>query len=64
MIALEFEDRDLNFKIIDACLKKGVIVDWFLFCDTAMRIAPPLIITEDEIHHACQIISTSIKENT
>lgn len=63
MIALEFNDKNLNFKIIESCIKKGVIVDWFLFCDTAMRIAPPLTITEDEILKACQLISASIKEN-
>ena len=52
LIALEFNDRDFNFKVIHHCLLKGLIVDWFLFCDTAMRIAPPLIINEEEIQHA------------
>ncbi|MDD3280300.1 MAG: aspartate aminotransferase family protein [Bacteroidales bacterium] len=63
MIAIEFEDIDFNFKCIRKCIEKGVIVDWFLFCDTAMRIAPPLIITEREIEKACEIIATSIQEN-
>lgn len=38
------------------CSEKGVIIDWFLHCDHAMRIAPPLIISEAEIKSACQII--------
>jgi acetylornithine/succinyldiaminopimelate/putrescine aminotransferase len=63
MIAIEFEDTDFNFKCIRKCIEKGVIVDWFLFCDTAMRISPPLIITEREIEKACEIIATSIQEN-
>lgn len=63
LIALEFNDRDFNFKVINACLQKGLIVDWFLFCDTALRIAPPLIINEEEIQHACMLIKQSIQEN-
>ena len=27
----------------------GIILDYFLFCDDAFRIAPPLIISEEEI---------------
>jgi len=28
--------------------------DWFLFCPTAFRIAPPLCISEDEIDYAVE----------
>jgi acetylornithine/succinyldiaminopimelate/putrescine aminotransferase len=38
------------------CSDKGIIIDWFLHCDTAMRIAPPLIISEEEIKIACTIV--------
>jgi acetylornithine/succinyldiaminopimelate/putrescine aminotransferase len=58
MMALEWGDRELNFKIIHRCLERGLLTDWFLFCDTAMRIAPPLVITEEEIKQACDIINT------
>ena len=56
MMALEFDNQELNFKIIRQCLENGVLTDWFLFCDTAMRIAPPLIITEEEIEKVCEIM--------
>jgi len=32
----------------------GLILDYFLFCNDAFRIAPPLIISEDEISIACR----------
>ncbi|MCH2042590.1 MAG: aspartate aminotransferase family protein [Saprospiraceae bacterium] len=48
--------------VIDACIRLGLITDWFLFNDGALRVAPPLIITEDEIHKACSIILQAIKE--
>jgi acetylornithine/succinyldiaminopimelate/putrescine aminotransferase len=62
MLSLEFDNTDLNFKIIDTCIKNGLIVDWFLFNTNSMRITPPLIITEEEIKTACAIILKSIDE--
>jgi acetylornithine/N-succinyldiaminopimelate aminotransferase len=34
----------------------GLFVDFFLFCNSALRLAPPLIITEDEINMACKLL--------
>ncbi len=62
MLSIDFEDTDLNFKIIETCIQKGLIVDWFLFNTHSMRIAPPLIITDDEIKQACHIILSVIEE--
>ncbi|ACU03091.1 aspartate aminotransferase family protein [Pedobacter heparinus] len=56
MIAIAFENFELNKKIIDACIADGLISDWFLHCSNAMRIAPPLIISEEEIKWACAVI--------
>jgi acetylornithine/succinyldiaminopimelate/putrescine aminotransferase len=61
MLAIELEDFDLNKKIIDRCIANGVITDWFLHCTNSMRIAPPLIISPDEIKKACAIIVEAIE---
>jgi acetylornithine/N-succinyldiaminopimelate aminotransferase len=60
MLATELENFNLNKKIIDRCIEYGVITDWFLHCDNSMRIAPPLIITADEIKTACAVIVEAI----
>lgn len=60
MLALELENFDLNKKIIDRSIENGVVVDWFLHCSNSMRIAPPLIITRDEIRKACKTILEAI----
>lgn len=62
MLSLDFMDAELNLKIIETCVKNGLIVDWFLFNSHSMRIAPPLIITDEEIKTACEIIINSINE--
>jgi acetylornithine/succinyldiaminopimelate/putrescine aminotransferase len=53
-MAVELEDFEFLQKVIHSCLKKGLITDWFLFNSKSLRIAPPLIITEEEIKIACQ----------
>jgi acetylornithine/N-succinyldiaminopimelate aminotransferase len=60
MMAVELENFDLNKKIIDRCIENGVITDWFLHCSNSMRLAPPLIITPDEIRKACEVIIEAI----
>jgi acetylornithine/succinyldiaminopimelate/putrescine aminotransferase len=60
MLALQLRDSEQLFPAIDRCIENGIVTDWFLFCDSAMRIAPPLTITEEEIAEACAIINESI----
>jgi acetylornithine/N-succinyldiaminopimelate aminotransferase len=62
LMALEFEDFQQNKNIIDTCIENGLITDWFLFATNCLRIAPPLIIEEKEIHTACDIILNSIEQ--
>jgi acetylornithine/N-succinyldiaminopimelate aminotransferase len=64
ILAIELENFDLNKKIIDRCIEHGVITDWFLHCSNSMRIAPPLIISYDQIKHACEIIIAAIDHYT
>ncbi len=56
MLAAEMESFEKLKKTIDGCIQKGVVTDWFLFCDESMRIAPPLTITEDQIRESVSII--------
>jgi len=54
--AIDFYNEVLNMRVIKSCIEKGIICDWFLFCPTAMRIAPPLIITDSELIEALDTI--------
>ncbi|HVS93641.1 MAG TPA: aspartate aminotransferase family protein [Mucilaginibacter sp.] len=60
MLAIQLESFELNKKVIDRCIENGIIADWFLHCSNSMRIAPPLIITDDAIRKACAVIVASI----
>lgn len=61
LMAVEFESFEVLKKIIDNAIELGVLTDWFLYCDNAMRIAPPLNITDEQIEEACQLILEAIK---
>ncbi|HOP05271.1 MAG TPA: aspartate aminotransferase family protein [Tenuifilaceae bacterium] len=60
IMALELGSFELVEKTIKSCLQQGVITDWFLFCNTAVRIAPPLVISEEEIDLACEAILSAL----
>ena len=62
MMAIEFGSFDILKPIIDRAIALGVVTDWFLYCDSAMRLAPPLVISEEEIDNACSLIMQSIAE--
>lgn len=60
MLCLQLDNFTQVENISRYCAEHGVVVDWFLHCDTALRIAPPLTITDDEIQIACKIIRNGI----
>jgi len=62
MMAVEFESFDVLKPVIDRAIELGVLTDWFLYCDNAMRIAPPLTIQVNEIDEACGIILQAIED--
>ncbi len=62
LMALEFDSWDINKKVIDKCIEKGVFTDWFLFASHCMRLAPPLVISDEEINRAVEIILDSCDE--
>jgi acetylornithine/succinyldiaminopimelate/putrescine aminotransferase len=63
MMAVQFDSFAQVQKIIQKSMALGLITDWFLFCDDAIRIAPPLIITEAQIKEACDILLQAIEES-
>lgn len=61
-MSLQFQDAETNQKIVHQCVKNGLITDWFLFAPDRLRIAPPLIITTEELEEVCEVVLKSIGE--
>ena len=59
-LAVEFESPGLCKKVIDSCIGRGVLTDWFLFAASSLRISPPLTISNEQIEIACRTILQSL----
>lgn len=62
LLAVEIGSFDNVYKFIKQGIKNGLISDWFIFHDTAFRIAPPLTISNAEIDEACALILKTLGE--
>ena len=62
MMCLQLETFDQVYQVSTFCAEKGVMIDWYLHCETALRVAPPLTISDDEIKHACRIIREGLEK--
>ena len=54
--AIELENPDIVQKVVEGCKNKGLLSFWFLSCPESFRIAPPLVISMEEIKTSCIII--------
>ncbi|MFQ3579457.1 MAG: aspartate aminotransferase family protein [Bacteroidales bacterium] len=61
-LAVELENQEILYKTIYSLCENGIITDPFLFCPTHFRIAPPLIITSEQIIEACEKIIEVLNE--
>ena len=62
MLALIVETPDIAAQIIHQCLKNGLILFFLLFEGRAMRVSPPLNISDQDLEKGCNIILKSINE--
>ena len=56
MLAAMTKSPEITNEVILKCQDKGLILFWLLFEGCAIRITPPLTISEDEIREGCAII--------
>lgn len=56
LLSLQLSSFEEVERISKTCMENGLIIDWFLHNETSLRIAPPLVITEEQIKKACEII--------
>ena len=57
MLAAMVESSTIASEVILACKDQGLILFWLLFEPCAVRITPPLTISEEEIRQGCDILT-------
>ncbi|RYY53939.1 MAG: aspartate aminotransferase family protein [Chitinophagaceae bacterium] len=61
-LSLRFDTFETNKWIIDRCIAKGILTDWFLFASDSLRISPPLIITEAQLREVAATLLSVLDE--
>lgn len=56
MLAAMTKNADITNEVILKCQDRGLILFWLLFEASAIRITPPLTISEEEIREGCAIL--------
>ena len=62
MLAAMTPSDDITNQVILKCKEKGLILFWLMFEGKAIRITPPLTISEEEIIIGCNIIIEALNE--
>ena len=62
MLAILVESAEIASKVILKSMKNGLLLFWLLFEGKAIRITPPLTISDDEILKGCNIIIEILNE--
>ena len=62
MLALILKKPGLTKKLVEGCLENGLILFYLLFEPKAVRITPPLTISENEIKNGCKIILNELNK--
>ena len=60
LLAVELGSADSLQQMISLLLEEGVLSDWFLYCDTAFRISPPLCISMQELEYTCRKVLNAL----
>lgn len=62
LMALQFETAEMAQQVVHRCLSNGLLTDWFLFAPDSLRIAPPLVMTNEMIEQVSVTVQKSITE--
>lgn len=57
MLAAMVESPEIASEVILICKERGLVLFWLLFEGRAIRITPPLTISNDEIEEGCKILT-------
>jgi len=56
MIGIEFDSPERTRAFVEGCRVRGLLLGWTLHRDTVVRLAPPLVILEEELETAAVIM--------
>ena len=64
LLAVVLDSFDRVLAVQQSLIQKGFLTDWFLFENQALRLAPPLTLSDDEAQRAVDAICASLNETS
>ena len=64
LLAVVLDTFDQVLAVQQSLIQKGFLTDWFLFESQALRLAPPLTLSDDEVQRAVEAIRASLDETS
>ncbi|MCL4106302.1 UNVERIFIED_CONTAM: hypothetical protein GTU68_003463 [Idotea baltica] len=61
MLAVDIGSFEYVLRVTKRCTELGLLTDWYLNCDTAIRLAPPLTISIEELRKGMAIIIQALE---
>lgn len=61
MLGMLLDDADRTARVVERCLKDGVLLGWTLHSNSLVRIAPPLNISETVLNDALGVIVSALE---
>ncbi len=58
--AIDLVDENMVQRVVERCMQKGLITFWFLSCPWSFRIAPPIVISDEELSACLNILSDAL----
>ena len=62
MLCMMVPSAEIAREVVLRCAERGLILFWLLFENKAVRITPPLTISEEEIHKGCEILLETLDQ--
>src|SRR6056297_2371233 len=62
MLGLQLRDAELTQNVVEYCFDKGIILGWTLHSNSLIRIAPPLIIEEQQLEECFETILDAVEK--
>lgn len=62
MLGLQLESRETTRRVVTRCFEEGILLGWTLHSDTLIRIAPPLVISEEMLTRSFETIVRILRE--
>ncbi|HAC14338.1 MAG TPA: aspartate aminotransferase family protein, partial [Bacteroidetes bacterium] len=62
MLGVQLHTYEQTRRVVEACFERGILLGWTLHSNTLIRVAPPLVISDEELRETLGVILEVVDE--